>query len=57
MAGYCSVLPGCLSFDLCCKLITISEDDITAEIKDLGEGTLTKITRLGQKLGRAYFKF
>lgn len=38
VAGYCSTLPSCLSFDLCCKLIIISEDDITAEIKDLGDG-------------------
>lgn len=27
-----------VSFYLCCKLIIISEDDITAEIKDSGKG-------------------
>lgn len=56
VAGYWEVSQLCLSFDLCCKLIISSEDDITAEIKDFSRGTLTKITRLRQKLGRAHCK-
>ena len=43
-----------LSFDLCCKLIIISEDDITAQIKR--GGGLTKKPRLKQGLGHVRFK-
>lgn len=38
VACHCSILPRYPSFDLCCKPIIISDDDITAEIKVTGKG-------------------
>lgn len=54
VAAYCSVLLNCLTFVLCCKLIR--EDDIIAHPRPR-KVNLTEITRLAQRLGRAYYAY